>query len=131
MIHGSVDVKAINISWPSKKQDKFYIGKYKENVVKIQEREVAKKEKEAKEEEAKKEKEAKKAKEAKEAKAAQREDKAFKLRKLELELEIKPLVLALAQVVATTPAATATFASTNFIIAFCVVGPLGLICSQF
>eukprot|EP00727_Mastigamoeba_balamuthi_P010212 m51a1_g5813 hypothetical protein (234) ;mRNA; f:164055-178086 len=32
----SVDVKAIDISWPSKKQDKFYNGKYKGHVVKIQ-----------------------------------------------------------------------------------------------
>eukprot|EP00727_Mastigamoeba_balamuthi_P002279 m51a1_g12048 hypothetical protein (83) ;mRNA; r:1300-4170 len=36
MINGSVDVKAIDISWPSKKQDKFYNGKYKGHVVKIQ-----------------------------------------------------------------------------------------------
>eukprot|EP00727_Mastigamoeba_balamuthi_P000959 m51a1_g10860 hypothetical protein (704) ;mRNA; r:4089-23025 len=35
-IHGSVDVKAIDISRPSKKQDKFYNGKYKGHVVKIQ-----------------------------------------------------------------------------------------------
>eukprot|EP00727_Mastigamoeba_balamuthi_P008927 m51a1_g4657 hypothetical protein (92) ;mRNA; r:50313-60205 len=32
----SVDVKAIDISRPSKKQDKFYNGKYKGHVVKIQ-----------------------------------------------------------------------------------------------
>eukprot|EP00727_Mastigamoeba_balamuthi_P011221 m51a1_g6721 hypothetical protein (77) ;mRNA; r:162616-166632 len=36
MIHGSVDVKAIDISRPSKKQDKLYNGKYKGHVVKIQ-----------------------------------------------------------------------------------------------
>eukprot|EP00727_Mastigamoeba_balamuthi_P011008 m51a1_g653 hypothetical protein (972) ;mRNA; f:207934-218195 len=36
MIHGFVDVKAIDISRPSKKQDKFYNGKYKGHVVKIQ-----------------------------------------------------------------------------------------------